>query len=87
MTLKYAPRAPDLTGKRRAQVQKWLERNIDQNNDIYDAMTSGTPGTYLLMRRWWHASPADPENHMLGNYYVVRVLVCTIGSETDGLRL
>ncbi|KAF8532311.1 hypothetical protein JB92DRAFT_3104107 [Gautieria morchelliformis] len=54
----------------RGELQLWVEKNVDRDNDFYTNAHGTTDGHYVVIRHNWHKSPEDPNEHLTALVYV-----------------
>lgn len=62
---------PDIKADRAVAIQRFIEQEVDRDNDFYYAATTQNPSDYIYLRADWHKSPGDPQEHLTGDLYIV----------------
>jgi hypothetical protein len=62
----------NVKGNDRGFIQEFIEKEVDRDTDLYTATVSKDPGNYAYVRRGWHKTDEDPEDHITADVYLVR---------------
>jgi hypothetical protein len=76
MTLTFHAQS-GVVGNQRGELQVWIEESVDKDNDFYINAHGTTNGNYVVLRRNWHKSAEDPNEHLTALIYVVSNNSCS----------